>query len=334
MLDGVLIAANDWEKADAERKPDFLAHRGSRLADAQALAARGPDWARENAPAQAYLAACQEREKAEQGRRRRALAREQARLAEDHCGAGADRAPQRQARWTLPTLAAAVTAALGVGVWQYLGNMERARPYRGAGKDRARTGRAPTLRRPRPRTAKRKSIARRQRSRAGRQSSKSRGPRPRAARRRSSADRSACLPNSPRAGACRAIPDRLCACPSCRAFRLPSGPDKALVRWRVTAPSSVWQAQWRLQLGGHEALVPPPPSAPTAPVSSPRQRRDRAALGCGDGQEISVLRRHEGFCDPPRSAPTAPASSRVRATDRARLGRGDRAGNHGAARAR
>src|SRR5262249_49082977 len=50
MLDGVLMAANDWEKADAAHKPDFLAHRGSRLADGQALAARGPDWAAGAAP--------------------------------------------------------------------------------------------------------------------------------------------------------------------------------------------------------------------------------------------------------------------------------------------
>ena len=34
LLDGVLSAAADWDKANAARKPDFLAHRGSRLADA------------------------------------------------------------------------------------------------------------------------------------------------------------------------------------------------------------------------------------------------------------------------------------------------------------
>lgn len=62
LLDGVLSAAADWEKAEAERKPDFLAHRGSRLADAQALAARGPDWERGIAPARSYLTACATRE--------------------------------------------------------------------------------------------------------------------------------------------------------------------------------------------------------------------------------------------------------------------------------
>jgi hypothetical protein len=41
LLDGVLLAAADWEKAEPEHKGDFLAHRGSRLAEAQARAARG-----------------------------------------------------------------------------------------------------------------------------------------------------------------------------------------------------------------------------------------------------------------------------------------------------
>ena len=53
LLDGVLSAAADWDKAEADRKPDFLAHRGSRLADAQALATRGADWERTIAPARA-----------------------------------------------------------------------------------------------------------------------------------------------------------------------------------------------------------------------------------------------------------------------------------------
>lgn len=65
LLDGVLSAAADWDKAEAARKADFLAHRGSRLADAQALASRGADWGQAMAPAQAYLAACQAREAAE-----------------------------------------------------------------------------------------------------------------------------------------------------------------------------------------------------------------------------------------------------------------------------
>jgi tetratricopeptide (TPR) repeat protein len=79
MLDGVLIAATDWGKAAAAHKHDFLAHRGSRLADALALATRGADWAREIAPAQVYLAACQERESAEQRDKEAAAVRERAR---------------------------------------------------------------------------------------------------------------------------------------------------------------------------------------------------------------------------------------------------------------
>ena len=77
LLDGVLSAAADWERAEPARKADFLAHRGTRLADAQALASRGADWGNAMTPAQDYLAACQARETAEraekESRRRRAL---------------------------------------------------------------------------------------------------------------------------------------------------------------------------------------------------------------------------------------------------------------------
>jgi hypothetical protein len=55
LLDSVLLAAADWGKAEAERKADFLTHRGSRLADAQALTARGAEWERDIASARPYL---------------------------------------------------------------------------------------------------------------------------------------------------------------------------------------------------------------------------------------------------------------------------------------
>jgi tetratricopeptide (TPR) repeat protein len=86
LLDGVLLAAADWDKGDATTKPDFVAHHGSRLVEAQALAARGPDWAREIAPARDYLAACQAREEAERAeaeQRRREREEEQARRLKD-----------------------------------------------------------------------------------------------------------------------------------------------------------------------------------------------------------------------------------------------------------
>src|SRR5262249_2155344 len=82
LLDGVLSSAADWEKTEAARKPDYLAHRGSRLSDAQALSSRGPDWEHPIAPARPYLAACQAREIAERDEREAALTRERARLAE------------------------------------------------------------------------------------------------------------------------------------------------------------------------------------------------------------------------------------------------------------
>ncbi len=74
LLDGVLIAAAEWAKAEDRRKADFLIHRGSRLTDAQALSFRGPNWASEIAPAQTYLAACEAREKGERWSKRRSRA--------------------------------------------------------------------------------------------------------------------------------------------------------------------------------------------------------------------------------------------------------------------
>jgi formylglycine-generating enzyme required for sulfatase activity len=71
LLDSVRLAAADWAEAPTERKSAFLAHREARLADAEALALRGPNWAREIAAAQAYLTACAEREKAEKRSKRR-----------------------------------------------------------------------------------------------------------------------------------------------------------------------------------------------------------------------------------------------------------------------
>src|SRR5262249_12187366 len=82
LLDGVLIAAVDWDKAEAARKQDFLTHRGSRLSDAQALASRGPDWAREITRARFYLAACTQYETAEHEEKEAALARDKKRLDE------------------------------------------------------------------------------------------------------------------------------------------------------------------------------------------------------------------------------------------------------------
>src|SRR5262249_57729966 len=77
LLDGVLMAAVDWEKAEGTHKPDFLAHRGSRVSDERALASRGAVWAREVAPAQAYGTASPELEIAEREEKEAVLAREQ-----------------------------------------------------------------------------------------------------------------------------------------------------------------------------------------------------------------------------------------------------------------
>ncbi len=132
LLDGVLSAAADWDKAEATRKPDYLAHRGSRLTDAQALAARGPEWAHEIVPAGVYLAACQAREAAEHAEKEAALAREQARLAEITAAQyqikleqGRTERQQQRAKWMLAAIAGVVVLGIFGGIWQYQGNLAR-----------------------------------------------------------------------------------------------------------------------------------------------------------------------------------------------------------------
>jgi WD40 repeat protein len=117
LLDGALSAAADWEKAEAERKPDFLAHRGSRLADALTLASRDPDWAREIAPARTYLAACQARETAEREEKEAALAREKSRLAEIAAAQERTSRLQRRTRWVLSIIAAVVACGFATAWW-------------------------------------------------------------------------------------------------------------------------------------------------------------------------------------------------------------------------
>jgi WD40 repeat protein len=119
LLDGVLTAAADWQKAAADKKPDYLAHRGSRLADAQALAPRGPDWAREIAPARAYLAACAAREAAEREEKEAALKREQEQIART-------RKLQRRVGWALAAIAMLIVTAVGLVSWQYSANLKLA----------------------------------------------------------------------------------------------------------------------------------------------------------------------------------------------------------------
>jgi WD40 repeat protein len=75
LLDGLLSAAADWKKASSERKIDFLAHRGSRLADSQSLGRQGSDWHRAISPAREYLIACTDRETEERNERTLALER-------------------------------------------------------------------------------------------------------------------------------------------------------------------------------------------------------------------------------------------------------------------
>ena len=119
LLDGVLIAATDWEKADAARKPDFLAHRGSRLADAQALASRGARLgARNRSGAGLSRGLRPTRSRGAGGKGGRARARTGA--ARRDCGSSAATRSR-----TRIAAAVAVSLFLGFGVWQYWRNLER-----------------------------------------------------------------------------------------------------------------------------------------------------------------------------------------------------------------
>src|SRR5262249_46239297 len=112
-------------RAGSARKQDFLAHRGSRLSDAQALSLRGLDWSREIAPAQAYLTACMKRESDEREEKEAALTREKERLAEN--AAAQRRTAQLQIRWRRTLIASTVAVVLfaAFGVWQYSTNLKR-----------------------------------------------------------------------------------------------------------------------------------------------------------------------------------------------------------------
>jgi hypothetical protein len=124
LLDGVLQAAIDWEKAEADRKTDDLTHRASRLSDAQALKSRGYDWEREIAPASDYLVACQARQDAERQEKEAALEQEQARLAEIAAAQAKTTRLQQRARWTLAIFAALVIAGIVLVYRQHAANLD------------------------------------------------------------------------------------------------------------------------------------------------------------------------------------------------------------------
>jgi WD40 repeat protein len=253
LLDGVVMAAADWERAEATRKPDFLAHRGSRLSDAQALASRGPDWAREIAPARAYLTACTQREIAEREEREAALVREKERLAEIAAAQARTARLQRIARLAIAAVAAIILIGAGTAIY-----LQR---------------------------DKERQIARAQANLLGELSrtEQSRGE-----------------PDS-------ALRLALRGTQIDRALRS-SGTIRASTAATALA-AAVWQANWRLNLIGHEGAVA------SAAFSSDGSRIvtaswDRTARiwDAADGKEIAVLRGHE---DTVNSAAFSPDRSRI-----------------------
>ena len=121
MGEKIRLAAADWDKIEAARKTDFLAHRGSRLLDALALASRGDDWEREIAPARAYLAACQAREVAEREEKEVALRREQEIAVErEQIKEASERSRRQRSRYVVAAVMLLLFGAVAAGafVWQ------------------------------------------------------------------------------------------------------------------------------------------------------------------------------------------------------------------------
>jgi tetratricopeptide (TPR) repeat protein len=117
-LEGVKRAARDWD-ANA-RSPDWLAHQGERLADAQALDTRSDLAGKLDPMDRLYLAACRTREaelRAEEETRRREREEEQARrLSDAQALAAANRRTAQRTRVGLAAALVLAVAAVGFGV--------------------------------------------------------------------------------------------------------------------------------------------------------------------------------------------------------------------------
>ena len=281
LLDGVLLAAIDWGKANTDRKSDFLTHRGSRLSDALALAARGADWEREMAPARSYLAACQAREAAEREEKEAVLAREQQRLAEiagaqeeirtEQARTAAAQARtaqaqtrteqlQRRAKWMLAAIAVVVVLGVGAGVWQYRTNIARQQQL-----DRAQA-----------------DLSNEQAESKRRQAQLDRGQVNLLAELATAERLRGNLGSALRFGV--------------HAARLDLRQDPVMASpARAALAAAVWQSSWRLSLGGHEGQVERAVFSPDGSriVTASRDRSARI-WDTATGKEIAVLRGHEG----------------------------------------
>jgi WD40 repeat protein len=131
ILDGVRRAARDWE-ANA-RGPDWLNHTGTRLAEAQEIAARDDLGASLGSSAEDYLAACRARDEAEEAARAEAMARErdlkdsQVRLAEADKLAAEEKArgAKRFARLAIAAVLAIGLALVAAGGFALLSHFQR-----------------------------------------------------------------------------------------------------------------------------------------------------------------------------------------------------------------
>ncbi|MEO0480476.1 MAG: TIR domain-containing protein [Planctomycetota bacterium] len=132
----VIRSSKEWEAAEATRRDEFLNHRGSRLAEAEQLIPRGPEWAARLGEASGYLAACRQKQRLDlksiEDRERRISSQTQMLFAREALAANDAGDPNRAARaavmgWPTaqerernirvePTLEAQLVRALSAGV--------------------------------------------------------------------------------------------------------------------------------------------------------------------------------------------------------------------------
>jgi WD40 repeat protein len=118
LIEGVERAASQWN--DNTRAEIWLDHRSDRLREAEHLVAQETFRQRVGETGLTYLIACRGREDAERREKEKALAREEARLAEMALAQARTARMQRVRTWALATIGVVVAVGVGAVSWQQL----------------------------------------------------------------------------------------------------------------------------------------------------------------------------------------------------------------------
>ena len=287
LLDGVLLAAADWDKAEADASRIFspIAARGWRTRRRSRRAGRTGS-ARSHRRAPISPPARRAKRPSARRRRRRSRAsrrgspRSRRRRRGPRACSGAPRGRWRLAAWSL----------LGLGAW-HLATMRRANPRRADSRL--------------DREAERQSQAEPGRRRAGRLKP---------------ADRDR------RAGERGQVSMLAKRRPRLSSGRQANRPAALACHSDTAAASAIVTSRLRLRRLQHAGPEPRRSSAPTGRASSRRQRTDRARVwDAATGKEIAVLRGHERIVHSAAFSPDGVAHRHgVRGRDRAHLGRRER----------